>query len=86
MPYLPEEAAVLDGLIGSYFASPNLSQEIRERYQTVHKHLISSTLTQTDYKHIQSAIEFLLPTLVSEPSEYRIAVGALATTISQLAS
>ena len=39
MPYLPEEAAVLDGLIGAYFLSPRLPERLRRDYLTVHQHI-----------------------------------------------
>lgn len=80
MPYLLEEAAVLDGLIAAYFTSPSLSDTIRQSYLTVHRHMQSGQLTNTDYQRIRSAVYFLLPMLQSQPTDYKLMVSVLAKT------
>ena len=60
MPYLPEEAAVIDGLICDYLISPRLASDIRDGYRTVHEHLQSNLLTESDYRRILAAIDFYL--------------------------
>ena len=84
MPYLPEEAAVIDGLICDYLISPRLESGIRDGYRSVHEHLQSNDLTNADYQRILSAIDFLLPTRRDDPTEYRIMVSALAKTSAVL--
>lgn len=85
MPYLPEEAAVIDGLICDYLISPRLASDIRDGYCAVHEHLQSNLLTESDYRRILAAIDFLLPTRTGDRNEYRIMVNAHAKTSAMLA-
>ncbi len=84
MPYLSEEVAVLEGLIGAYFTSPNLSEEMRREYHAVHRHIEDDALTRADYQKIRSAVDFFLPMHQSSPSEYKLLVGVLTKTTSML--
>lgn len=84
MPYLSEEVAVLEGLIGAYFTSPNLSEEMRREYHVVHRHIEDDALTRADYQKIRSAVDFFLPMHQSSPSEYKLLVGVLTKTTSML--
>ena len=84
MPYLSEEVAVIEGLIGAYFTSPRLPEDLRQEYFTVHRHIEANTLTRTDYQRIRSAVDFLLPLHESSPSEYKLLVGVLTKTTSML--
>ena len=84
MPYLSEEVAVLEGLIGAYFTSPRLPERLRQDYITVHRHIEANALTRADYQKIRSAVDFLLPLHESSPSEYRLLVGVLTKTTSML--
>lgn len=84
MPYLSEEVAVLDGLLGAYFTSPHLSEDIRRDYSTVRRHIENDQLTRADYQRIHSAVDFLLPLHKSSPSEYKLLVGVLTKTTSML--
>ena len=86
MPYLSEEVALLDGLIGQYFTSPRLSEALREDYLTVHRHIADNALTRQDYQRIRSAVDFLLPLHQSSPSDYKLLVGVLTKTTSMLAA
>ena len=84
MPYLSEEVAVLDGLIRAYFTSPRLSEELRQDYVTVHRHIEDGALTRSDYQNIRRAVDFFLPLHESSPTEYRLLVGVLTKTTSAL--
>ena len=86
MPYLSEEVAVLEGLIGAYFTSPRLPEALREEYITVRRHIENDELTRTDYQKIHSAVDFLLPLHKSSPSDYKLLVGVLTKTTSMLAA
>ena len=86
MPYLSEEVAVLEGLIGAYFTSPRLPEELRQDYITVHRHIETGELTRTDYQKIRSAVDLLLPLHRSSPTEYKLLVGVLTKTTSMLAA
>ncbi len=86
MPYLSEEAAVLEGLLGAYFTSPSLSEDMRRDYNTVCRHIEADALTRTDYQKIHSAVDLLLPLHRSSPSEYKLLVGVLTKTASMLAT
>ncbi len=85
MPYLSEEVAVLDGLLGAYFSSPQLPETIRQDYYTVHRHIEDDALTRTDYLKIRSAVDFFLPLHKSSPTDYKLLVGVLTKTTSMLA-
>lgn len=84
MPYLSEEVAVLDYLIGAYFSSPRLPEKLRSDYLTVHRHIESDSLTRSDYQRIHSAVDFLLPLHKSSPTDYKLLVGVLTKTASML--
>ncbi len=86
MPYLSEEAAVLEGLLSAYFTSPSLPESLRQDYRTVRQHIETEQLTRSDYQRIHSAVDFLLPLHRSSPSEYRLLVGVLTKTASLLAA
>lgn len=86
MPYLPEEVAIIDGMITAYFSAPGVSRDLRESYRSVHLHLQSGHLERSDYRRIRDAIDFLLPSLRSEPNDYRIMVSALVKTRSVLSA
>lgn len=84
MPYLSEEVAVLDGLLGAYFTSPSLPEALRRDYYTVHCHIEDGSLTRSDYQKIRSAVDFLLPLHKSSPTDYKLLVGVLTKTTSML--
>ncbi|MBO4915228.1 MAG: hypothetical protein J5449_08490 [Oscillospiraceae bacterium] len=84
MPYMSEEIAVLEGLIGAYFASPHISEGLRSEYITVYRHIEDGQLTRADYQRIRSAVDLLLPLHRSSPSEYKLLVGVLTKTTSML--
>ena len=86
MPYLTEEVAVLDALLGAYFSSPHLSAQLRRDYTDVRRHMESGELTRADYQHIHSAVDFLLPLHYGSPGEYKLLVGVLTKTSSILAA
>ncbi len=86
MPYLSEEAAVLEGLLGAYFTSPSLPESLRRDYSAVRQHIESNQLTRADYQRIRSAVDFLLPLHKASPSEYRLLVGVLTKTTALLAA
>ena len=86
MPYQYEEVAVLEGLLGAYFSSPNLPEQLRRDYKTVRRHMEEDTLTRQDYQRIHSAVDFLLPLHKASPSEYKLLVGVLTKTTSVLAA
>ncbi len=86
MPYLPEETAMLEGLLGAYFTSPHVSESLRRDYGAVRRHIEDGRLDRADYQRIRSAVYFLLPLHESSPSEYRLLVGVLTKTSSLLAA
>ncbi len=70
--------------MGAYFTSPRLSEELRQGYITVRRHMEDGALTRADYQRIRSAVDFFLPLHESSPTEYRLLVGVLAKTTSAL--
>ena len=60
MIYTNEEAAMIDGIIGTLFGSANVAENVRDAYQTVRRHLTEDSLDQKDLSRISAAVDFAL--------------------------
>ena len=60
MIYTNEEAAMIDGMIGTLFGGANVAENVRDAYQTVRRHLTEDSLDQKDLSRISAAIDFSL--------------------------
>lgn len=60
MIYTNEEAAIIDGMIGTLFGGANVAENVRDAYQTVRRHLTEDSLDQKDLSRISAAIDFSL--------------------------
>ena len=57
MIYTNEEAAMIDGIIGTLFGGANVAENVRDAYQTVRRHLTEGSLDQKDLSRISAAVE-----------------------------
>ena len=60
MIYTNEEAAMIDGMIGTLFGGANVAENVRDAYQTVRRHLTEGSLDQKDLSRISAAVDFAL--------------------------
>lgn len=61
MQYSDNEAALVSGLISTYFFQPGVSASLKDSYQRVLHHLQAGCLSVADLSRIQSALAFLTP-------------------------
>ena len=60
MIYTIEEAAMIDGMIGTLFGGANVAENVRDAYQAVRRHLTEGSLDQKDLSRISAAVDFAL--------------------------
>lgn len=60
MLYTNEEAAMIDGMIGTLFGGANVAENVRDAYQAVRRHLTEDSLDQKDLSRISAAVDFAL--------------------------
>ena len=60
VPIAIEEAAMIDGMIGTLFGGANVAGNVRDAYQTVRRHLTEGSLDQKDLSRISAAVDFAL--------------------------
>lgn len=59
--YTDTEAALIGGLISTYFFQPAVSASLKDAYSRVLEHLHQDVLTSSDLQHIRKAVNFLMP-------------------------
>ena len=59
--YTDTEAALIGGLISTYFFQPAVSASLKDAYSRVLEHLHQNVLTSSDLQHIRKAVNFLIP-------------------------
>lgn len=80
MSYTHDEISLIDGVLSSYLLSYSAPSSIREKYLTVHHHLLQNNLTLDDLTKIKSGLYFLLPQFDSDRQMHREIISAIATT------
>ena len=61
MQYTNTEAALIDGLISTYFFQPAVSAPLKDAYSRDLEHLHQNALTSSDLQQIRKAVNFLRP-------------------------
>ena len=61
MQYTDNEAALIGGLISTYFFQPAVSASLKVAYHRVLEHLQQNALTFSDLQQIRKAVNFLMP-------------------------
>lgn len=62
MQYTDNEAALIGGLISTYFLRPTVSAALKDSYMRVVEHLHTGRVSAADLTQIQKALTFLMPT------------------------
>ena len=62
MQYTDNEAALIGGLISTYFLRPTVSAALKDSYTRVLEHLHRVRFSAADLTQIQKALTFLMPT------------------------
>lgn len=70
MQYTDNEAALICGLISTYFFQPSVSETLKDTYSQVLNHLQHNLLSAADLARIQNALTFLTP-VCAESQEAR---------------
>ena len=60
MQYTDNEAALIGGLISTYFFQPAVSASLKDAYSRVLEHLHQNALTSSDLQQIRKAVSFLM--------------------------
>lgn len=60
MIFTNEEAAMIEGIIGSFFSGSHASEDVRHAYARVMQHITDDTLDAVDYRLISNAADFAI--------------------------
>ena len=75
MQYTDNEAALIGGLISTYFFQPAVSASLKDAYSRVLEHLHQNALTSSDLQQIRKAVNFLMPMCQANRQTQRGAYG-----------
>ena len=75
MQYTDNEAALIGGLISTYFFQPAVSASLKDAYSRVLEHLHQNALTSSDLQQIRKAVNFLMPMCQSNRQTQRELMG-----------
>ena len=75
MQYTDAEAALIGGLISTYFFQPAVSASLKDAYSRVLEHLHQNALTSSDLQQIERLFEFSDAMCPSKPADTAGAYG-----------
>ena len=75
MQYTDNEAALIGGLISTYFFQPAVSASLKDAYSRVLEHLHQNALTSSDLQQNPKGCEFSDANVSSEPADTAGAYG-----------
>ena len=84
MQYTDTEAALISGLISTYFFQPAVSASLKNAYSRVLEHLHQNALTSSDLQQIRKAVNFLMPMCQANRQTQRELMGINARTTALL--
>ena len=84
MQYTDNEAALIGGLISTYFFQPAVSASLKDAYSRVLEHLHQNALTSSDLQQIRKAVNFLMPMCQANRQTQRELMGVNARTTALL--
>lgn len=84
MQYTDNEAALIGGLISTYFFQPAVSTPLKDAYRRVLEHLHQNALTSSDLQHIRKALNFLMPMCQTNRQTQRELMGVNMKTTALL--
>ena len=82
--YPDTEAALIGGLISTYFFPPAVSASLKDAYSRVLEHLHQNVLTSSDLQHIRKAVNFLMPMCQTNRQTQRELMGVNMKTTALL--
>ena len=86
MQYTDNEAALIGGLISTYFLRPAVSAALKDSYTRVLEHLRTGRLSAGDLQQIQKALTFLTPACLMSREAQRDLMGVNLKTTALLGS
>ena len=86
MQYTDNEAALIGGLISTYFLRPAVSAALKDSYTRVLEHLRTGRLSAGDLQQIQKALTFLTATCRMSREAQRDLMGVNLKTTALLRS
>lgn len=84
MQYTDNEAALICGLISTYFFQPSVSVTLKDTYSQVLNHLQHNLLSAADLARIQNALTFLTPVCAESQEARQDFLGVTLKTCSLL--
>ena len=84
MQHTDNEAALIGGLISTYFFQPAVSSPLKDAYRRVLEHLHQNALTFSDLQQIRKAVNFLMPMCQANRHIQRELMGINARTTALL--
>ena len=84
MQYTDNEAALIGGLISTYFFQPAVSASLKDVYSRVLEHLHQNALTSSDLQQIRKGVIFLVPMCQSNRQTQRELMGINTRTTALL--
>ena len=60
MVFTNEEAAMIEGVLSTYFMGANTAENVRSAYSCVWQHLAADALDAEDCRRISNAVDFLI--------------------------
>ena len=84
MQHTDNEAALIGGLISTYFFQPAVSAPLKDTYRRVLEHLHQNALTSSDLQQIRKAVNFLMPMCQANRQIQRELMGINARTTAFL--
>lgn len=84
MQYTDNRAALISGLISTYFFQPAVSATLKDTYSQVLNHLQHNLLSAADLARIQNALTFLTPVCSESQEARRVFLGVTPKTGSLL--
>ena len=84
MQYTDTEAALISGLISTYFFQPAVSAHLKDAYRRVLEHLHQKALTSSDLRQIRKAVNFLMPMCQANRQTQRELMGVNMKTTALL--
>ena len=84
MQYTDNEAALIGGLISTYFFQPAVDVSLKDVYGCVLEHLHQNALTSSDFQQIRKAVNFLMPMCQANRQTQRELMGVSMKTTALL--
>lgn len=75
MVFTNEEAAMIEGVLSTYFTGANTAENVRSAYSCVWQHLAADALDAEDYRRISNAVDLQLRITSVKPAIERVSAS-----------